>query len=1171
MTDPSYSSSSVDVSLDNDLLDNLDHYSSSLAAQSPSRSIISQESNAIPDDSDFKNENSENGDTDCDTIKDLDDDKTKGEPLDQDDTVKVIVLKSISSQLRAAYVQKTDAGVATCLTVSQIYIAVGTAHGIIFCFDKQQVMRWCLRKEDLTDAVTSIAIRSDSTRLVAGYAKGSLGLWSLENGQLITSLSDEDCHHATPLLLKFTSEPDLMVFSNTGGSVFQLWVRKRSKSLEPICIFSGSRGEVLHLETLIIPLNLQHRFASLNNLCLITLATVTKVIVISLLPSPTVHFYHSLEADPKAPPVINWKFVSIQTTSNDKVLDPVLTFGRGKVFSIYQILVKNGRELTFVFLKRFNLDYTLTNMFWLTSKIIATVDKHLNIHVIDVKSGNEISIIDINPVQLTFSTEFFEGTHIDGKVSGAMAAVGHRACYNSIVTTSSTSSHFSPSQLLLLGRELMVLYSLRSWEGRIDWLVSLEKYAEALKLALSIYKGDSKSIIGLFGNRDQRKLIVAEKIVLLIDEYLDYLISPLSLSYTIPIRYKELSSAIASTIQASLTINDLKVLWGTIYERCKSNTIASQIYLDSLKSHIIKGSLPSIPPAIAKDLVDLYDKRRNYSSLESIIICLSIGCLDIHQVTTICRSHQLHRGLIYIYNEAFKDYTTPLETLLKIISPKLLNNEDLTKQDIDLGNSILLYISCCLTGRKFHGGDIPESMRAQVRQETIKLLIRFKNPSTSEKSDEVLDCIFYPNLKALLLFDGKDFLNVLALAMDKDEFDGVDGLSLTEVLIHVMTESCGFTPTQISSLFIFLARMVAKPRSYIKMSDELVNQIVESLTETADQGSLEERQQALMQLVTSDKVNAIMIDRILASAEKAKFFQVCEHIYWHRKQFPEILLCYLSDDYLQKEVFKLIARVMSLNEEKVPFLKCIWENIGHLIEIDEKQATTLLLEYFVRTSDLENLLNSLESKPIYLMRVLKCLLTCDQLNNVDNKGLPLIDKCSILFEPWIHERYIELLCKYEPDEAARFLQTTSTYRPKVALQICTKADNNSAKAILYEKEDEVRSLGCPKCNQTLSSSIIEIKSEDGEDESEMQSNNNQQSSTEPIKTIYDEFVIDDVQDDIDLLTDWPVRLKEWEKFSNFIKNDLIPKPQIKPNKINAAATKLKRPDLMLIPHGYHDS
>lgn len=47
-------------------------------------------------------------------------------------------------------------------------------------------------------------------------------------------------------------------------------------------------------------------------------------------------------------------------------------------------------------------------------------------------------------------------------------------------------------------------------------------------------------------------------------------------------------------------------------------------------------------------------------------------------------------------------------------------------------------------------------------------------------------------------------------------------------------------------------------------------QIVESLTETADQGSLEERQQALMQLVTSDKVNAIMIDRILASAEKAK-------------------------------------------------------------------------------------------------------------------------------------------------------------------------------------------------------------------------------------------------------------------------------------------------------------
>lgn len=45
-------------------------------------------------------------------------------------------LRSISSQLRAAYVQKTDAGVATCLTVSQVYIAVGTAHGVVFCFGK---------------------------------------------------------------------------------------------------------------------------------------------------------------------------------------------------------------------------------------------------------------------------------------------------------------------------------------------------------------------------------------------------------------------------------------------------------------------------------------------------------------------------------------------------------------------------------------------------------------------------------------------------------------------------------------------------------------------------------------------------------------------------------------------------------------------------------------------------------------------------------------------------------------------------------------------------------------------------------------------------------------------------------------------------------------------------
>ncbi|XP_053206764.1 vacuolar protein sorting-associated protein 8 homolog [Panonychus citri] len=1055
--------SSVDGSLDNDL-GYLDHSSTSQVTQSPSRSIISQDSNLPPDDIiDIQNGNSgQDTDTDSETVKDLDDcsnNKGKGENLDQDDTIKVTTLRSISSQLRAAYVQKTDAGVATCLTVSQVYIAVGTAHGVVFCFDKQQVMRWCLRKEGLTDSVTSIAIRYDSTRLVTGYSKGSLGLWSLENGQIISLFSGQDVNYATPLLLKFTSEPDLMVFSNTGGSVFQVWVRKRSKSLEPICIFSGSRGEVLHFDTLTIPTSLQHRFSFLNNLCLISLATVTKIIVISLLPSPNVHFYHPLEADPKSPPIINWKFVSIQTNTNDRVLDPVLAFGRGQIFSIYQVSVKNGRELSFIFLRRFNLSYTLINMFWFTSKIIATLDKYFRLHVIDIKSGNEISNIDISPVDLTFSTQFFTGFHIDGQVSGAMAAAGTQACYNSTIVTSSNSSlsHISVNQLLLLGRELMVMYSLRPWDSRIDWFISEENYSQALNLSLSIYKGEAESIIGLIGSRNERKSTIADKIISLIDEYLNYLINPsLPFNYTIPIGYKSLSSSISSTIQAALSIDRPNILWEIIYERCKHNTVTSQIYLDSLKGHIIKGSLNSIPPVIAKDLVNLYEKRKSFNSLESLIICLKIDCLDIHQVTTICRSHNLHRGLIYIYNEAFNDYTTPLELLLKLISSKLLNNEILTKDDIDLGNTILLYISCCLTGRKFHGGsDIPESLSTQVRQETIKLLIRFKNPPDSDNHDNgILDCTFYPNLKALLLFDGKDFLNVLALAMDKDEFDGVEGLTLTEVLIHVMMESCGFTSTQIASLFIFLARMIAKPRSYIKMSDELVNQIVESLTETSDQSDIEERQQALMQLVTSDKVNSLMIDRILISAEKAKFFQVCEYIYWQRKQYPQLLTCYLSDQFLKNQVFTLIERVMCLNEEKIQFLKCIWNNIGKLIEINSSLSTKLLLDYFIPTNDLENLLNSLESKPLDLMRVLKCLIDCDQSTNWSVKDSPLISKCSILFEPWIHERYIELLCKYEPDEAARFLQSTSTYRPKVALQICTKSDNQQAKAILYEKEDK---------------------------------------------------------------------------------------------------------------------
>jgi hypothetical protein len=56
-----------------------------------------------------------------------------------------------------------------------------------------------------------------------------------------------------------------------------------------------SRGEVLAVDPLLLPLNAKGEIVDFSNICLLSMATVTKVIAISLRPSINVHFTQLLK------------------------------------------------------------------------------------------------------------------------------------------------------------------------------------------------------------------------------------------------------------------------------------------------------------------------------------------------------------------------------------------------------------------------------------------------------------------------------------------------------------------------------------------------------------------------------------------------------------------------------------------------------------------------------------------------------------------------------------------------------------------------------------------------------------------------------------------------------------------------------------------------------------
>ena len=110
---------------------------------------------------------------------------------------------------------------------------------------------------------------------------------------------------------RFTEERALALISDSGGSVFELSLKKTLglRSYASRCIFSGSRGEVCTFE----PLN-QGQNHPLSNRIIVAMATISKVIVLTIRPVMKVLFTFPLVGTSKSLPILSWQFVIIQTT-----------------------------------------------------------------------------------------------------------------------------------------------------------------------------------------------------------------------------------------------------------------------------------------------------------------------------------------------------------------------------------------------------------------------------------------------------------------------------------------------------------------------------------------------------------------------------------------------------------------------------------------------------------------------------------------------------------------------------------------------------------------------------------------------------------------------------------------------------------------------------------------
>uniref|UniRef100_A0A8D3CJG0 RING-type domain-containing protein n=1 Tax=Scophthalmus maximus TaxID=52904 RepID=A0A8D3CJG0_SCOMX len=825
------------------------------------------------------------------------------------------------SVLRHSLLKGISAQIVSAATVSGV-IAVGTSHGLALVFDTNQALRLCLGTKTTGaefGAVSALTINHDCSRLLCGFAKGQITMWDLANGKLLRTITDAHPPGTAILHVKFTDDPTLAVCNDSGGSVFELSFRRvmGMRSCDSRCLFSGSKGEVCCIEPLRAPPDFRDH--PITQYSLLAMASLTKILVIGLKPSLKVWMtFPYSKSDPSSVPQLAWQFVPVQKTVN-----PVLAFCKGD--AVHFLLVKKEETGTIHVIKQrqLYLSCDIISVSWINSRTLLLVDSHEKLHVVDRPSQEVLETLDLEQVQLVYNSRHFKSLATGGNVSQALALVGEKACYQSV------SSH--AGQIVYLGTKVTCLCFICLWFCfRIDCLLKQEHFVEALSLAWSFHEGTAKAVVGLFGDPLKRKGVVADKMVEVLCQFAEHALKKCPEQGKIQVMEQHFHDVVPVLVDYCLLLQRADLLFSQLYARLVENTVAKGAFLESLETYIVADRLGHLTTPIMRDLLAHYHGNGMMDSLERCIVHLDVTSLDIQQVVQVCWENQLYDAMIYVFNRGMNDYITPMEKLFAVIGPPLREGRGLTDEEVVMGNKLLVYISCCLAGRAYPLGDIPEDLVVQVKNQVFEFLIRLHSADSSEEED------VFPFIRTLLHFDTREFLNVLAMTFEdfKNDKQALEYQQrVVDILLQVMVDNPDFTPSQVGGLFTFLARQLAKPDNTLFVNRKLFDQVLDFLCCPDDDSRHTERQQVLLELLQVGGVVQFNEGRLLALAEKAKFYQICEFLYENKHLYDRILDCYLRDPLRKVEIFSYIHNLLSMPGYSPEEKQAVRDKVLHHIQL----------------------------------------------------------------------------------------------------------------------------------------------------------------------------------------------------------------------------------------------
>lgn len=576
-------------------------------------------------------------------------------------------------------------------------------------------------------------------------------------------------------------------------------------------------------------------------------------------------------------------------------------------------------------------------------------------------------------------------------------------------------------RLFLLGYNETLMGALSNWADRLLALMEAGDFIGAIRLATTYFTGNSEKLtVGLPEEDALRQPIVHERLLEMISASLKFAFGHNTEASNGRLASSQLAELVEAAIAAGVCMHDEDFLWDEVFPWYEDHQ-AQGIFVDALEPYIVEGTVRSLPPTAVKALINHFAVTHSAGRLEEIICLLDTTTMDIDQVTTLCKQYNLYDAYIYVWNRCLDDYLTPLQELLSLI-PSQARTEFADSDEVRQytnATKVFPYLSFVLTGRIYPTGESMDDAEAARAQRSLYSYLFSWGPAGDEDSSS------YSTLRTMLQFDSASFMSMLNEAFEdsflNEEPDetvasvplqgSINRQYLITILLQVMPS---FPSSDTIYLDMFVARNLPKYPQYILLSGTTLHHVLERLCHYPNPEMADDCQLSVEYLLSF--YHPPDIQDLVALFRDARFFRVLKSTYRAEKQFPQLILTYLDDPNDRPAVFTCLQDCLRPGsglgkKQRRDVLDVVQDHAKSLAAISVTRAAGTMQDLAPDVHD--KFLRVLENDSYGQYQYLAVI--------IEPYPAAMAPATSATTEHWMIERYVQLLCKYNPSHVADFV------------------------------------------------------------------------------------------------------------------------------------------------------